>query len=162
MAALLLLLRLAPVLTTTAYLTFTCAEDLYFKPYMFPALHKASNALLPMYITIWYTRGMILIFTLYGLTWATAIANLPVADLLGRSWPSFALYMLGLMFSIGHMLWGPKAMGLLNAIKKREGRDGSVELAREWCRMNIIRGIVVDVPAWGCFLAAFLVWGSGR
>ena len=160
--AALLLLRLAPVLTTTAYLTFTCAEDLYFQPYLAPSLHKASNDLLPFYITIWYTRGMILIFTLYSLTWATAIANLPVADLLHSSGSSFALYMFGLMFSIGHMLWGPKAMGLLNAIKKREGGDGSVELVRTWCRMNIIRGIAVDVPAWGCFLAAFLVWGDGR
>ena len=160
--AALLLLRLAPVLTTTAYLTFTCAEDLYFKPYLSPPLHKVSNDLLPLYINIWYTRGMILIFTLYGLTWATAIANLPVADLLHASGPCFALYLLGLVFSIGHMVWGPKAMALLNAIKMRERNDGSVELVREWCRMNIIRGIVVDVPAWGCFLAAFLVWGSGR
>lgn len=32
MTASLTLLRLVPLLNTTAYLTFTCAEYLYFKP----------------------------------------------------------------------------------------------------------------------------------
>ncbi|OBT75966.1 hypothetical protein VF21_05748 [Pseudogymnoascus sp. 05NY08] len=161
MTASLVLLRLVPLLSTTAYLTFTCAEDLYFKPYLVDSVVEAANVVLPRYITVWYTRGMILIFTIYPLAWVSAIANLPVGDLLHKSQAAFILYVLGLFFSIGHMFWGPRAMYLLNSIKTEEG-GRSTEIIRTWCRMNIIRGFLVDVPAWACFLAGFLLWDETR
>ncbi|EJP61201.1 hypothetical protein HC256_009840 [Beauveria bassiana] len=161
MAAAVSLLRIAPLLSTSAYLTFTAAEDLYFKPYLDPSVAKAAEALLPAYIAIWYSRGMVLIFTIYPLTWCTAIANLPVDKLVQQSKPAFILYILGLAFSLGHMLWGPRAMSLLNSIKEKKGQ-GSTDIVRVWCRMNLTRGLLVDVPAWGCFLAAFLIWTSSR
>lgn len=159
--AALVFLRVLPVITTSSYHTFTIAEDLYFKPYLEPSVVVAADFLLPAYITSWYNRGMVLIFTIYPLTWCTAIANLPAANLLHTSIPAFVLYLLGLLFSIAHMLWGPHAMNLLNAIKKKDS-SGSTEIVRRWCRMNLIRGVVVDMPAWGCFLAGFLVWESAR
>ncbi|KAJ5478329.1 hypothetical protein N7530_003838 [Penicillium desertorum] len=159
--AALVFLRVLPLLTTSSYLTFTIAEDLYFKPYLEPSVAGAADHLLPSYITVWYNRGMVLIFTIYPLTWCTAIANLPVAHLLHTSIAAFVLYLLGLLFSIAHMLWGPHAMNLLNSIKKQDS-SGSTEIVRRWCRMNLIRGALVDVPAWGCFLAGFLVWESAR
>jgi hypothetical protein len=159
--AALVFLRVLPLLTTSSYLTFTIAEDLYFKPYLEPSVVGAADHLLPSYITVWYNRGMFLIFTIYPLTWCTAIANLPVAHLWKTSVAAFVLYLLGLLFSIAHMLWGPHAMNLLNSIKKQDS-SGSTEIVRRWCRMNLIRGGLVDVPAWGCFLAGFLVWESAR
>ncbi|KAK2603641.1 hypothetical protein QQS21_004222 [Conoideocrella luteorostrata] len=158
-AAALGLLRIAPLISTSAYLTFTIAEDLYFRPYLDQSVAKAAEALLPAYIAIWYTRGMVLIFTVYPLTWGTAIANLPVGKLVHQSKPAFVLYVLGLAFSLGHMLWGRRAMSLLNSIRENRGQ-GSTDIVRVWCRMNLIRGLLVDVPAWGSFLAAFLVWTS--
>lgn len=157
----LIFLRVLPLLTTSSYFPFTIAEDLYFKPYLEPSVVGAADHLLPSYVTVWYNRGMVLIFTIYPLTWGTAIANLSVAHLWETSIAAFVLYLLGLLFSIAHMLWGPHAMNLLNSIKK-QGSPGSTEIVRRWCRMNLIRGALVDVPAWGCFLAGFLVWGNAR
>lgn len=159
--AALVFLRVLPVLTTSSYLTFAIASDLYFRPYLAPSVIDAADRLLPSYITVWYNRGMTLIFIIYPLTWGTAIANLPVAHLLHTSIAAFVLYLLGLLFSIAHMLWGPHAMKLLNSIKKQNG-SGSTEIVRRWCRMNLIRSTLVDMPAWGCFLAGFLVWESTR
>lgn len=161
MAPALTFLRILPVLSTSSYLTFTAAEDLYFRPYLLPSVVPAADNVLPQYITAWYSSGMVLIFTIYPLTWVSAIANLPVDGLVHKSLAAFILYALGLAFSIGHMLWGPRAMRLLNSIKSKEGM-GSTEIVRVWCRMNIIRGLLVDIPAWGCFLAAFLLWDGTR
>jgi hypothetical protein len=104
---------------------------------------------------------MVLIFTIYPLTWCTAIANLPVAHLWKTSVAAFVLYLLRLLFSIAHTLWGRHAMNLLYLIKKQDS-SGSAEIVRRRCRMNLVRSGLVDVPAWGCFLAGFLVWDSAR
>lgn len=158
--AALVFLRVLPLLNTTSYLTFTIAEDFYFKPYLEPSAVGVADHLLPSYISV-CNRVMVLIFTIYPLTWCTAIANLPVAHLWKTSVAAFVLYLLGLLFSIAHILWGPHAMNFLNSIKKQDS-SGSTEIVRRWCRMNLIRGGLVDVPAWGCFLAGFLVWENAR
>ncbi|KAA8645744.1 uncharacterized protein ATNIH1004_007163 [Aspergillus tanneri] len=159
--AALVFLRILPLLTTSSCLTFAVASDLYFKPYLSSSVKDVADLSLPSYITEWYTWGMALIFIIYPLAWCTAIANLPVADLLHTSIAAFVLYLLGLVFSIGHMLWGPHAISLLNSIKVQHG-TGSTEIVRRWCRLNLIRGALADAPAWGCFLAGFLVWDSAR
>ncbi|KAK6824314.1 hypothetical protein RU639_005073 [Aspergillus parasiticus] len=102
--AALVFLRVLPLLTTSSYLTFTIAEDLYFKPYLEPSVVGAADHLLPSYITVWYNRGMALIFTIYPLTWCTAIANLPVAHLRHTSIAAFVLYLLGLLQHRAHAL----------------------------------------------------------
>ncbi|KAE8313118.1 hypothetical protein BDV41DRAFT_577073 [Aspergillus transmontanensis] len=127
--AALVFLRVLPLLTTSSYLTFTIAEDLYFKPYLEPSVVGVADHLLPSYITVWYNRGMVLIFTIYLLTWCTAIASLPVAHLRHTSIAAFILYLIGLLFNIAHMLWGPHAMNLLNSIKKQDS-SGSTEILR--------------------------------
>ncbi|PIG79025.1 hypothetical protein AARAC_003582 [Aspergillus arachidicola] len=78
--AALVFLRVLPLLTTSSYLTFTIAEDLYFKPYLEPSVVGAADHLLPSYITVWYNRGMVLIFTIYPLTWIRNEGYLPFYD----------------------------------------------------------------------------------
>lgn len=130
----LIFLRVLPLLTTSSYFPFTIAEDLYFKPYLEPSVVGAADHLLPSYVTVWYNRGMVLIFTIYPLTWGTAIANLSVAHLWETSIAAFVLYLLGLLFSIAHMLWGPhNESPKLNqeARQPRQHRDCSSMVSNE-------------------------------
>lgn len=110
---------------------------------------------------------------LYPLAWATAIANLAVPDeglnLRGEtntSKAAFGLYLAGLLFSVGHFLWGPRAKALMGAIsggKSVDSPGGDIEtrdkvsVLKVWIKMNIVRGLVVDLPGWACFFAGFLV-----
>ncbi|KAE8162998.1 hypothetical protein BDV40DRAFT_288087 [Aspergillus tamarii] len=146
--AALVFLRVFPLFTTSSYLTFTITEDFYFKSYLEPSVIRVADHLLSSYITVWYNRGMVLVFTIYPLTWCTAIVT-------------FVLYLLGFLVNIAHMLWEPQAINFLTSIKK-QGSSGSTEIFRQWYRMNLIRGALADVPAWSCFLARFLVWESVR
>ncbi|KAF2136529.1 uncharacterized protein K452DRAFT_362462 [Aplosporella prunicola CBS 121167] len=141
-----LLLRLSPLLTSTASLTFTFCEHLYLAPYLSlrPATtapnsnpdHQAGgtsrgpdpNVLLPIYIDRWFRPAFSVILTLYPLTWATAIANLATTASsrkagLSVSTPSGALYLAGLALSAAHMLWGLRAKGLLDAIRSKNNSD---------------------------------------
>jgi hypothetical protein len=85
-------------------------RGLYFELYLEPSVIDAADFLLLSYINVLYNWGMVLIFTICPLAWCTAIANLPMAQLLCTSLAALVLYLLGLPFSIAHMLWGPHAI----------------------------------------------------
>ncbi|KAI1776652.1 hypothetical protein F4818DRAFT_411322 [Hypoxylon cercidicola] len=100
---------------------------------------------------------------------------------------SWGLYAAGLIFSMAHFAWGLKARGLMdtvagngsaavvhnansgkdgnnaisgNEVSREEALDGindSIPTLRAWLRLNAIRGISVDVPAWACFFVGFLL-----
>lgn len=167
MGAGIILLRILPVLSTTSTLTFTFCEYLFLVPYTnYPnRLHGTVNEALPPYVSRWFPPAFRYILVMYTFTWGVAVANLAVQmDGLSISGPSsgtnaaaWSLYLVGLVFSIGHMAWGPKAKGLMDAIGKEEQNKESISIMKKWLRLNTVRGFLADVPAWACFLAGFLV-----
>ncbi|KAI6084432.1 hypothetical protein F4821DRAFT_261952 [Hypoxylon rubiginosum] len=196
-----ILLRLLPVMTTTSTLTLTFCEDLFLRPHtqLSGTARDHANGVLPPYIARWFPPGFAYILVFYPATWALAIANLAVrtasfdpyyysqrsADATSRA--AWSLYAAGLVFSLAHFAWGPKAKGLLDAVAANGPRavahsadrtnagntisddsctssdeaDGEIKdsmpILRDWLRLNAIRGISVDVPAWACFFIGFLL-----
>lgn len=156
-----LLIRCTPLLSTTTSLTFALCEELYLRPYttLCPSSRDSANAMLPAYIRGWFRPGFTVILTLYPLTWVTATANLVLTG--HRPSPRvWSLYSAGLFFSIAHMLWGPKAKGLLDRIRAQQHRlhaDDSVAVLKTWLRLNAARSLLVDLPGWACFFAGFLL-----
>ncbi|KAM7205123.1 hypothetical protein V8F20_003260 [Naviculisporaceae sp. PSN 640] len=197
-SAVLLGLRLSPVLLATSSLTFSFSEYHFFKPFLDLTPHAANqdtsspktpnqdaihrgqvNDVLRSYIKRQFPSGFATILTLYPLTWATAIANIKFSSgasgtpLLHLPSISKKLYLAGLFFSVGHMLWGPKAKDLMEEIgglngHKTEQRDDStimrgvdekqgdnVELLRSWMKLHVVRSVLVDFPSWVCFTTGF-------
>jgi len=64
---------------------------------------------------------------------------------------------LGVGFTFGHFLFGPKAIRLLTAIQA-DGSDGrATKPMGEWLGMHITRIFIADLPAFVCFTVAALV-----
>lgn len=96
---------------------------------------------------------------------------------------AWGLYAAGLAFSLAHFGWGIKAKGFMDTIAHDKPEAGAVSARntngdvekdgtkidgtdptkdhtvtlRSWLRLNAIRGISVDVPAWACFFVGFLL-----
>lgn len=122
-----------------------------------------------------FTRnGLAIIFTTYPISIATAAANLARHDgavgfsthpLKRNSWIAAAFYLAGLCFSMLHMAFGPSAMKLLGEVRDDKGVDGDIitdntAKIMSWLRINMIRGMVADVPSWICYFAAFMLANS--
>lgn len=143
------LLGLAPLLLSTATLTFAHDHDLFFRSMLAPRLKSQSTALIPPFIDTYMLRGGLTIFTLYPGTLILALFNTWLAGD-SRFW-----YGLGATCTIGHFLFAKWAVGLLEEMrgdKAGRGRD----YMREWVKMNVVRTISVDVVGWTCYLIAVL------
>ncbi|CAK7208790.1 hypothetical protein SCUCBS95973_000226 [Sporothrix curviconia] len=134
------------------------------------------NTLLGHFVHRQFPAGLGAILVLYPLTWVVAGANLH--PYIGRASSSVSalaplvpvtryLYAAGLIFSVGHMVFGPVAKDLMDTIgglgdkpPVAEPRDASkkdnLELLKVWLRLHVTRTFVADVPGWLCFTAAFL------
>ncbi|CAK7222275.1 hypothetical protein SBRCBS47491_004810 [Sporothrix bragantina] len=190
----LLLLRAAPMVLSTAAIQFDYSQYLYLRPYLeLPSDHQKSNAvdstkdknndvndsrpivntLLGHFIHREFPAGLAAILVLYPTTWVVAGANL----FLGRASAVAAaplvpaaryLYTAGLVFSVGHMVFGPVSKDLMETIgglggkpPVTESRDpakkDNLDLLKTWLRLHVTRTFVADVPGWLCFTAAFLL-----
>ncbi|KAL2203727.1 hypothetical protein CC79DRAFT_1371759 [Sarocladium strictum] len=150
------LLRLSPALSSSMTLMFALDEHLIFGTWVQPEIRTQANSSLPA----WWKRGglrwrwVLIIF--YPATYILGLLNLLVDD---HQMPpgSTNWYRWGLAFSLAHMLFVPMALNRIEAIEKAVPRGNGVVLAMEaWLRMNWVRGLITDLPAWLCFVAAAL------
>ena len=143
------LLGLAPLLLSTATLTFAHDHDLFFRSMLAPRLKAQSTAFIPPFIDTYMLRGGLTIFTLYPSTLMLALFNTWFAGK-SRFW-----YGLGAACTVGHFLFAKWALGLLEEMrgdKAGRGRD----YMGNWARMNVIRTMSVDMAGWVCYLIAVL------
>ncbi|KAK4445193.1 integral membrane protein [Podospora aff. communis PSN243] len=159
-------LRLAPLLLTTSSLNFSYNQYLFLDPFLHlpPSHQSTTNQTLRRYVHRQFPSGLVAILALYPLTWATAIINLTSGsrllphiaplDVIPRRW-----YTAGLLFNAGHMLWAPKAKGLMQEIGglgeyadrprigEKDERD-EVGLLKEWLGLHVWRSVLADFPGW--------------
>ncbi|KAI0880037.1 uncharacterized protein GGS22DRAFT_100281 [Annulohypoxylon maeteangense] len=158
------LLRAAPLLSSTSYITFTLSEDIYLRPFgnFRSDLRPEANRLIPAYKARWFPPALAMIFVLYPLSIGTSIANLLLRgsrklDLSGglgyNRRTSGYLYIAGAMFSALHFAFGPNDLAILKRIGD-EDKDNEAAMA-DLAVMNRIRGLVADFPSWICYFAAF-------
>ncbi|KAI3337160.1 hypothetical protein HD806DRAFT_475864 [Xylariaceae sp. AK1471] len=168
MAAGLMILRIAPLLASTACVTYTGAEDLYLRPFgnFRSDLRAEANLIVPVYKDRWFPPSMAVIFTLYPLAIGIAITNvltegnLEVPGTLGVG-HQFAtnFYLAGALFSTLHFAFGPRDLAIVKRMNEKEKDNGKA--MADWVRMNLVRGVLTEVPSWLCFLAGFIAATTG-
>lgn len=145
------LLRLAPLITSTTTITYNLAHHIFFTAFLAPSHQKEANAFIPRWTEIWMPSAKWPIVVFYPLSLVLAASNIYTTTASGgaKAW-----YWAGLVFTFGHFLWAKKAIGLLIRIKDDGSKGKSTKDMREWVKMNIVRGLLTDLPAWMAFLMA--------
>lgn len=196
------LLRCAPMVLSAASVNFSYNQYLFLQPYLdlakqsetsgeptgatgdiaFKGIARSQvNVMLAPYIHQQFPSGFAAILALYPTAWVAAGLNLAAGRSAAPALPraSRYFYAAGLVFSIGHMLWGPQAKDLMERLGRlgkyssrptTDERDGkskddedskdnkdNVALLGQWLRLHATRSLVADVPGWLCFTAAFVL-----
>ncbi|KAI1769404.1 hypothetical protein GGR53DRAFT_474187 [Hypoxylon sp. FL1150] len=156
------LLRVAPLVTSTASLVIAGDSHLFLASFLSlsPQRRQQVNELAPRYFEAFFWRGLPAIFATYGLSVALGAANAysrssPVSS---RAWAwAWAWYAGGSAFALAHFAFVPKIMWKVkDAIDaKDEGKDGA-RAVQGWLDVHYVRMALADVPAWTCFLVAAL------
>ncbi|EPE27237.1 integral membrane protein [Glarea lozoyensis ATCC 20868] len=169
------LLRVTPLLSATSSLTFAFCEDTFIRPLIHNGSSKTekearrrANSILPSHGR-WTQRGLVFIFITYPISIATAAANLARPDEhLGISTEASdnarvarVFYLAGLCFSVLHFFFGHSSMACLKRVAENKGVEGDEKADNTasmilWLRINVIRGLVADLPSWICYLVAFM------
>lgn len=191
-----LLLRSTPMVLSAAAVQFDYSQYLFLRPFLdlpsdleekdkvVPKESRSQvNTLLGHFIHRQFPNGFGAILTLYPLTWVITGANLllssptsRLASLLGLSGAAgFSplsttarhLYTAGLVFSVGHMLFGPRALDLMETIgslgekankpESEKKQHDNLYLLSTWLQLHLTRSFLADVPGWLCFTTAFLL-----
>ncbi|MCJ1453598.1 hypothetical protein MMC28_003945 [Mycoblastus sanguinarius] len=147
------LLRLAPLLTSTATLMYAYDQHLFFSTWLHDSYRHEANNLLPRWFNICLKRALRVIVTLYPLSITFAVANI-YTGMQKESSNASLWYWSGMAFTVGHFLFGKKAIRLLDAIETDQSKGNSTTDMREWLGMNLVRSLAVDLPAWLSFLMA--------
>lgn len=147
------LLRLSPTLVSSMTLMFALDEHLIFGTWVEDPVRPLANSAL----SVWWTRGGLrwqwILIIFYPLNYSLGILNLLVPE----SPPgSTTWYALGLAFSLAHMLFAPTALSRIATIEKNIPKGNVVLSMESWLRMNWIRALTTDLPAWLCFIVAAL------
>ena len=152
------LLRLSPLVISSASLMFSWSQDISLGAFLHPSLRNdpahPSGKLLPRYLPAFMSPGIWGI----GLTYPPATVICVINGLSGQTREARTLYFAGALFSIAHFCWGPTMFAIL-------GRIGDVKSAgvpnenalKEWLPRHRARTLLVNVPAFLCILAATLV-----
>lgn len=151
------LLRLLPVLSSTVTLMFAVDEHIFLGTWMHPSLLTRSNANLPAWFTRWGRRGRWVILLGYPTNYILGISNLLISRPELKAAGSESWYWMGLLFSVGHIaIYGKRALGLLKDIREDVPRGNSTHSMGVWLKMNWVRALTTDLPAWVCFIVAAL------
>ena len=150
------LLRLLPVLSSSVTLMFALDEHIFFGTWMHPSIRERANANLPAWWFRWGHRGRWVIILGYPTNYILAILNLLISRDQLRVTGSSKWYSLGLIFSIAHMLYMSTALKLIADINNDVPKGNSTYSMGAWLRMNWIRAVTTDLPAWVCFITAAL------
>jgi hypothetical protein len=69
------LLRVAPLVTSTAALLFSVDQYVFLDTFLAPQHRHKANEIVPSYFKAFFSKGIVTIFTLYPLSIATGIGN---------------------------------------------------------------------------------------
>ncbi|KAF2741949.1 hypothetical protein M011DRAFT_472607 [Sporormia fimetaria CBS 119925] len=151
------LFRLLPVISSLITLMFALDEHIFLGTWTHPELRERANADLPAWFQKWGRRGRWIILLGYPANYLLAIANLLIARNELYAAGASKWYALGLLFSIGHIaIYANGALKLLADIRNDIPKGNSTHSMSVWLRMNWIRALTTDLPAFVCFVVAAL------
>ena len=149
------LLRLAPLITSTASLMYAHDQHIFFLTFLHPSYRSEANQFFPRWFKICLQRALWPIATLYPLSILSSATNIYLLD--PKSADARLWYWSGLAFTTGHFLFGKKAKRLLDEIQNDKSKGKSTEDMREWLDMNFVRSLTVDLLGWVSFVGAAVV-----
>ncbi|KAI0867593.1 hypothetical protein GGS24DRAFT_507661 [Hypoxylon argillaceum] len=147
----LVLLRVAPVLTSTMAMRFSHDQWLFLENFLVPDHRERANEIVPSYFKAFFRKGIWEIGILYSLTTATGISNIYSRQ--GGAWKWYAA---GTALAFFHMAFAPFVMYKIKGLCEDEPKGQGNKLLREWLTVHSLRSWVADVPAWACFVVACL------
>ncbi|KAI0551295.1 hypothetical protein F4679DRAFT_582772 [Xylaria curta] len=152
------LVRVAPVVLSSASLMLSWVQTILFASFLTPALRNdpshPSGVLLPRYIPALLKRGLYGIFLTYPPTLILSFVN--GFATYRNPWIA-RLYLAGGVLSLGHFVWAPPTQRLLAKIKNAKDAPVSNEKDVErWLGLHNTRTLVVNLPAHLCLLGATL------
>ncbi|KAI1110683.1 hypothetical protein F5Y14DRAFT_343760 [Nemania sp. NC0429] len=147
----LLLLRVAPVLTSTMAMRFSHDQWLFLDNFLDSEHREKVNAIVPSYFKTFFMKGIWDIGILYTLTTATGFTN--AASKSNGAWEWYAA---GTTFALLHMTFVPFIMYKVKGLVDDEPKGRGNETLRGWLDVHVVRSWLTDIPAWACFVVAFL------
>ncbi|KAF2501425.1 hypothetical protein BU16DRAFT_522397 [Lophium mytilinum] len=150
------LLRLLPLLSQTLSVGYAIDEIIFLGTWMQPSLRARTNANLPPWFKIWVGRGVWPIMLGYPFTWTVSGLNFLFDRSALSASGAATWYAAGALLSAAHMLYGKKALGLLDDISNDVPKGNSAHSMEVWLKMHWQRTLLTDLPAWICFVVGFL------
>ena len=143
------LLRLLPLLTSTASLTFAGNQHWIFRLFSRPDLQPQSGAALPSWFAASFRIGMpkvvgLLTASMVGAAWNAATTSQTGA---ARRW-----YVAGGVLAGAHLLFVPAVAPRVRGIVEATTGAESIRELKGWLRVNAVRTLSVDLGAWLCFV----------
>ncbi|KAF9235004.1 hypothetical protein BU15DRAFT_65221 [Melanogaster broomeanus] len=140
------LIRLVPVLSSTASVTFAMSEYQTLVPWLsrdLPSKHLAT------WFNHWFKLGTVGILA-FGIasTWGGYLGWRETAG--GAS----VLYKYGTYFALGHFAFAPPVSQCIKRLVY-DPTDGKEEL-KLWLKIHTVRTLTTDIPAMLCFVGAYL------
>ncbi|KAK0702726.1 hypothetical protein B0H67DRAFT_604447 [Lasiosphaeris hirsuta] len=148
-------LRLAPVITASATLTFAGNQQWIFELFTRPDLAAQSKTFLPPWFSAAFWIGMPKVV---GLATASAIGgvlNLRNAGPTLRISGAYGWYACGAVLAAAHVLFVPALVARAKGVAgDTRGEGRCLGEMKAWLRVNAVRTLTVDTGAWICFFIA--------
>lgn len=151
------LLRVSPLVISSAALMFSWAQDISLGAFLHHSLRNdpthPSGKILPRYMPAFMKPGLWGI----GLTYPPATILCIFNGFSGQSREVRQLYLAGAVLSIAHFCWAPSMFAILGRIHDAKTAGVPNEDALEiWLPKHHARTLLVNVPAFLCIFAATL------
>ncbi|KAI9839500.1 MAG: hypothetical protein M1819_002125 [Sarea resinae] len=170
------LLRLAPIITTTASLYYAWDQHFFLtvftQPPLCTTLAPTTHQVLPAYFTNFFNTGIFFILGINAATITTAITNLFVDRRALNDAGSLKWYAAGLALTMAHFAFVPAITGpvgnlvALEKSRKESAEKGerepeeagktSMAYLHQWLKIHRVRALTVDLAGWTSFLIAVL------
>ncbi|EMR64818.1 hypothetical protein MGN70_001064 [Eutypa lata] len=148
------LLRVAPVVSSSVALRYARDQHFFLNAFLKIEERDKAGPVIPLYFRQFFPAALVPVFTLYGITIGTGIAN---------SWarpaaaPAHLWYACGAALALAHFAFVPAVMWKIEHLCNEENDKGTApEYLRKWLNVHAFRSFVVDFPAWVCFSIATL------
>jgi hypothetical protein len=153
-------LRLAPVITASATLTFAGNQQWIFELFTRPELAAQSKTFLPPWFNTAFWIGLPKVAGLATASAIGAVLNLRDAGPL-RAKGAYVWYVYGAVLAAANLLFVPAAVARAKGVAEDTNGEGRcLREMKSWLRVNAVRTLTVDTGVWIClFIAAVKALG---
>lgn len=148
------LLRVAPLVSSTAALWFAVDQHLFLSIFRKPVVLRKSNAILPIYQKILLPRALWVLGAMHTVTVGTSVANISLQGEKLHSVGATQWYWSGVAFSLAHFTFVPLVIYKLKDIIEDNTKGHSTDVLGKWLRVHRLRTLTVDFVAFASFLIA--------